>query len=78
MHTKLTLHLDNELIEQAKLFASQHDKSVSQIVADYFQMLSRQTKIDRVPPITQSLTGILQNHQVNEEDYKQYLRDKYL
>ena len=27
MHTKLTLHLDNELIEQAKLFARQHDKS---------------------------------------------------
>jgi len=78
MHTKLTLHLDTELIEQAKLFARQHDKSVSQIVADYFQMLSRQTKIDRVPPITQSLTGILQKHQVNEEDYTQYLRDKYL
>jgi len=78
MHTKLTLHLDTELIEQVKLFARQHNKSVSQIVADYFQMLSRQTKIDGVPPITQSLTGILQKHQVNEEDYKQYLRDKYL
>ena len=36
MQTKLTLRLDDQLINRAKAFASQTGKSVSQLVAVYF------------------------------------------
>ena len=40
MQTKLTLRLEDSLIQQAKNYAKQHNKSLSQIVADYFHMLT--------------------------------------
>ncbi len=78
MQTKLTLRLEETLIKQAKSYARQHDKSLSQIVSDYFQMLSRKTQNSNIPPITQSLIGILESQDVDIEDYKKHLEDKYL
>jgi hypothetical protein len=78
MQTKLTLRLEEELIQQAKEYAKQQNKSLSQIVGDYFRMLSRQTESSPLPPITQSLTGILKGHRIDKDDYKHYLRGKYL
>jgi hypothetical protein len=37
--TKLTLRLDASLIGQAKQYAHGHNRSLSQIVADYFARL---------------------------------------
>ncbi len=78
MQTKLTLRLENTLIEQAKSFAKQHDKSLSQVVSDYFKILTQKDKDLETPPITQSLIGVLESHQVNEDDYKRHLEEKYL
>jgi Family of unknown function (DUF6364) len=40
--TKLTLRLDSGLIENAKAFAAEHHRSLSQLVADYFARLADQ------------------------------------
>jgi uncharacterized membrane protein len=40
--TKLTLRLDSGLIESAKAFAQDQQRSVSQLVADYFARLGDQ------------------------------------
>jgi len=40
MQTKLTLSLDAELVEQAKLYAKEQGKSLSQMVGDYFRLIS--------------------------------------
>ena len=40
--TKLTLRLDSGLIESAKAFAHEHQRSLSQLVADYFGRLADQ------------------------------------
>ena len=40
MQTKLTLRLDDSLIERAKAFAVMHERSLSQLVADYFAALT--------------------------------------
>ncbi len=40
--TKLTLRLDSGLIESAKAFAHEHQRSLSQLVADYFARLAAQ------------------------------------
>lgn len=44
---------------------------------DLDQQIVRQ-KNNLIPPVTQSLIGILQNRQINGDDYKQHLTDKYL
>ena len=51
MQTKLTLRLEDQLIEQAKSYAALAGKSVSQIVADYFKLLTAE-KIKSVSPST--------------------------
>ncbi len=38
--TKLTLRLDEDLIARAKSYAQQQDRSLSQLVADYFAHLT--------------------------------------
>jgi len=78
MQTKLTLRLDDSLIQQAKNYAKQHDKSLSQVVADYFHMLTQQTEQSSISPITKSLIGILDSNNVDENDYKKHLEEKYL
>jgi hypothetical protein len=40
--TKLTLRLDSGLIDHAKDFAQRQDRSLSQLVADYFARLTAQ------------------------------------
>ncbi|MBT1071185.1 DUF6364 family protein [Pelotalea chapellei] len=80
MQTKLTLRLEDQLIEQAKSYAAQAGKSVSQIVAEYFKLLTSQ-KINPTPPstpITQSLRGLLRDSKLDEKDYKKYLEEKHL
>jgi hypothetical protein len=78
MQTKLTLRLEDSLIQQAKSYAKQHDKSLSQVVADYFQILAQQTKKPAISPITKSLIGILDSSDIDKKDYKKHLEEKYL
>ena len=80
MQTKLTLRLEEELIEQAKSYASRTGKSVSQLVADYFRLLTSGKKEPAPPsaPITRSLRGLLRDSQLDEKEYRKYLEDKYL
>lgn len=80
MKNKLTLRLDDSLIRQAKKHAKQKGTSVSQMVADYFALIeTERPSVDLdLPPITASLTGILKDQEVQEEDYKEHLEEKYL
>jgi predicted HicB family RNase H-like nuclease len=51
MQTKLTLRLDDRLIEQAKAYAQEKGRSLSQVVADYFRILNTDTThTKRTPP----------------------------
>jgi hypothetical protein len=78
MQTKLTLRLEESLIERAKVYAKQQDKSLSQVVADYFLMLTKEVESSESPPITQSLTGVIKDKGVDIDDYKRHLLEKYL
>lgn len=59
MHSKLTLRLDEEVIEHAKAYSRQAGKSLSQVVADYFQQLESPLDFHPLPPVTEGLRGIL-------------------
>jgi hypothetical protein len=80
MQTKLTLRLEDQLIEQAKEYAAQAGKSVSQIVSDYFKLLTAKTHTANAAsaPITQSLRGLLRESSLDEKDYKKYLEERHL
>ena len=80
MQTKLTLRLDDDLINQGKLYAQKKGVSLSRLVGEYFKLLTKEKvglqKIDA--PVTDSLRGLLRGANVKEDDYKQYLEKKYL
>ncbi|MCP4287520.1 MAG: antitoxin [Gammaproteobacteria bacterium] len=78
MQTKLTLRLEDSLIHQAKTYAKQHGKSLSQVVSDYFQILTRRAEGVETPSITQSLIGVLESSHIEVDDYKRHLEEKYL
>ena len=80
MQTKLTLRLEDQLIEQAKCYAAHAGKSVSQIVADYFKLLTTEKikSVSPATPVTQSLRGLLRESKLDEKDYKKYLEEKHL
>jgi hypothetical protein len=79
MNTKLTLRMEEEIVRKAKNEARQRGKSVSRMVAEYFDSLGPRTEAsDVLPPITSSLIGILNGRPQSEEDYRRHLREKYL
>ncbi len=77
MQTKLTLRLEDTLIEQAKAHARLAGKSVSQMVADYFSQLDKPATPAPLPPVTAALRGALATASVDEQDYRDYLERKY-
>ena len=80
MHAKLTLRLEDELIHSAKVYSRQTGKSLSQIVADYFRLLTAKPakREEALPPIVRSLKGSLRGVEIDEQDYRRHLEEKYL
>jgi len=77
MQTKLTLRLDDALICRAKAYAEERDKSLSQIVADYFVVLTEEKPAaSELPPITSAMKGLLRGTDLSEEDYRSWLEAK--
>ncbi|MHB1377913.1 MAG: DUF6364 family protein [Candidatus Humimicrobiaceae bacterium] len=58
MVTKLTLTLDNKVIEAAKAYAKKNNMSLSGIIELYFKTLSSEINNNKIPPITKELSGI--------------------
>lgn len=88
MPTKLTLRLDETLIQAAKNYAHAQGRSVSVLVADYFAQLTQQNPaLDAAHPSTQptsKITAKLRGALVNPNgasadvhDYKHHLETKY-
>jgi len=81
MEAKLTLKVDKKLIKNAEEYAKSQNKSLSQIVSDFFLTVSTK-KVEKkdggLGPITSKLIGSLKGARIDEEDYKAYLRRKYL
>lgn len=78
MNTKLTLRIDDALIETAKAEATRRGKSVSRMVGEFFNSLSaKQGGRPSFPPLTASLVGLLKNRGISEASYKKHLRKKY-
>lgn len=67
MNTKLTLSLDKEIIEKAKIYAKGTGRSLSEMVENYFKNLveksdkkNNTTEDDEIDPQLKKLVGIIQ------------------
>lgn len=80
MDTKLTLKLDKEIINRAKLYAESKKISLSKLIESYLQILTKESSTkDEISPLVESLSGviILPKNYDNKDDYTDYLTQKY-
>jgi len=80
MSKKLTLSLDETVIERAKLYAKSHNTSLSKLIEEYFTTLTQpKNKSPKITPLVESLIGVidLPDDYDEKEDYTDYLREKY-
>ena len=79
MTSKITLYSESELIKEIKIYAKEHNTSVSKIVNTFFQnLLHNQEPNKKQSKVTDSLIGIINTKTLDEDNYKEYLADKYL
>ncbi|NTW28998.1 MAG: antitoxin [Coriobacteriia bacterium] len=79
MNTKLTLRLDDRLIDRAKRYSDRSGKSVSQLVSDYFSLIETDEHIPgtELTPRVLAMIGALKGASTTEEDYRRHLEEKY-
>jgi len=80
MDTKLTLKLDKEIINQAKLYAESRKISLSKLIESYLQLLTNENSTkQRISPLVDSLSGVidLTENYDDKEDYTDHLTKKY-
>jgi len=92
MAKKLTLNIDEKIIEEAKKYARKKQKSLSRIVQDYLKVVvklnnkevssfSKSTEIELSPTVKQLLGSVKIDQEklkkINDEKFK-YLKEKYL
>jgi len=81
MNTKLTLRMEKEIIEQIKMYAMEHDKSVSSLTETlYKSILIKENEEDtELTPIAKKYKGIIKNDDIDTDIVKlSYLLGKHL
>jgi len=60
MDTKLTLKLDQMVINSAKEYAKSNQKSLSRLVEDFFKNLVHESNVSgKYPPMVEKMSGIV-------------------
>jgi hypothetical protein len=79
MYTKLTLRLDERLIDRAKRYSDRSGKSVSQLVSDYFALIEADDPIPgtELTPRVLAMIGSLKGASTTEGDYRRHLEERY-
>jgi len=79
MDTKLTLKLNESVIERAKQYAKENNVSLSRMIENYLQAVTirKKNKI-KISPLVESLTGVIELKKMdNKKDYTDFLSQKY-
>jgi len=80
MNTKLTLHINRSVIEEAKFYAKENNKSLSKLIENYLFSLTKPfSKERKISPLVESLTGIIPDDNIDEhKEYCEYVMSKYV
>lgn len=79
MNTKLTLTIEKEVIETAKEYAKEKGQSLSDLVENYFKLITRDRREilpEQLSPRIQRLRGIMTID--HDFDYKEVLTEELL
>jgi len=80
MDTKLTLRLNDSVIERAKIYAKSHKISLSKMIEAYLDSLTQEKDREAaITPLVESLSGVMElpvdyDH---KKEYGDYLSNKY-
>lgn len=78
MNTKLTLTIKREVIESAKNYAKEKNRSLSNLIENYLKMLTKEegegTQAPKLSPVVASLKGSFKMPE--NMDYKKELRNR--
>lgn len=78
METKLTLKLDQTVIQSVKQYAEKNNRSLSKLVEDYFRNLISENEPRRhYSPLVEELSGVISEKDISNLDYVSYLEQKY-
>lgn len=79
MNTKLTLNIDEHVIEEAKFYAKNNSVSLSKLIENYLLSLTkRSTEETKISPLVESLTGVISLESADyKKEYSDYLSKKY-
>lgn len=81
MDNKLTLKLDNHVIERAKTYARKRNTSLSKLIESYLELLTTQAKTngDEITPLVKSLSdGSNPDKKIDyRKEYKKHILKKY-
>jgi hypothetical protein len=79
MNTKLTLNVDKDVIKQAKIYAKEHQISLSQLIENFLQSLqTKNQNQSKISPLVESLTGVISSTDLDDKkNYYDYLNPKY-
>ena len=79
MNTKLTLNIDDNVIDDAKSYANNNSISLSKLIENYLLSLTKKkTKTTKVSPLVESLTGVVSLENADyKKEYSDYLSKKY-
>lgn len=79
MKTKLTLKLNDSIIEQEKLYAKKKNTSLSKLIKSYLTLLNEPTENQAITLLVKSLSGVVDLPQDFDykKDYKKHLTYKY-
>ena len=70
METKLTLKLDRSVIQSAKKYAANNNRSLSKLVEDYFRnLISENEPQKQYSPLVEELSGV-----ISEKDLKKVIK----
>jgi hypothetical protein len=78
METKLTLKLDQSVIQSVKKYAETNNRSLSKLVEDYFRNLISESEPQKhYSPLVEELSGVIFEKDLRNLDYVSYLEQKY-
>jgi hypothetical protein len=82
METKLTLRLNDNVIERAKNYARSHRISLSKMIESYLDSITKQKKEEKkisITPLVESLSGVinLPSGFDYKKEYRDFLEEKY-
>ena len=79
MSTKLTLSIDETVVEKAKLYASAKRKSLSKVIEQYLKFITEsETPPTNITDTVRRLSDTLSPPVSDDELKYQYLKDKFL